>query len=79
MDVVDVFLVSVDGVVFTEEEASVRRAVDWLLSRGVNKILVLSHAGYAADKRIAQRVEGVDVVIGGQSFTLLYNGKDRCK
>ncbi|WP_338669501.1 bifunctional metallophosphatase/5'-nucleotidase [Pseudodesulfovibrio methanolicus] len=44
-----------------------------LEARGVNKIVLLTHEGYEADKRLAAAVPGVDVVVGGHSHTLLGN------
>ncbi len=44
--------------------------VNKLKKEGVNKIIVLSHTGYEFEKQIAQRVSGVDVVIGGHTHEL---------
>ncbi|WP_272701634.1 bifunctional metallophosphatase/5'-nucleotidase [Desulfovibrio sp. Fe33] len=44
-----------------------------LEARGVNKIVLLTHQGFAEDKRLAAEVPGVDVVVGGHSHTLLGN------
>ena len=37
---------------------------------GINKIILLSHSGYEFEKQIAQRVNGVDVIIGGHTHEL---------
>lgn len=42
---------------------------------GINKIIALGHSGFAVDKEIAEKVKGVDVVIGGHTNTFLYSGK----
>lgn len=42
-----------------------------LKTKGVNKIIVLSHTGHEFEKQIAQRVSGVDVIIGGHTHELL--------
>ena len=39
--------------------------------QGVNKIIVLSHTGHDFEKQIAQKVSGVDVIIGGHTHELL--------
>jgi 5'-nucleotidase len=44
-----------------------------LTEQGVNKIVVLSHIGYADDQALAAAVDGVDVIVGGHSHTLLSN------
>ncbi|MDD5557382.1 MAG: bifunctional UDP-sugar hydrolase/5'-nucleotidase [bacterium] len=43
----------------------VRASVEALRSEGVECIVLLSHLGLWADKRIARDVEGIDVIIGG--------------
>lgn len=48
--------------------------VDKLTAMGVNKIIALGHSGFTVDKNIAQKVKGVDVVIGGHTNTFLYTG-----
>lgn len=56
---------------FSDETTSAQSVIDELKLRGVNKIVLLSHLGYAADKTIAAKLSGVDVIIGGDSHTLL--------
>lgn len=46
-----------------------------LESQGINKIVVLGHGGLAADREICRRVPGVDVVLGGYSHALQFNGR----
>ena len=41
--------------------------------KGVNKIILLSHIGYADDQTLAAAIDGVDVIVGGHSHTLLSN------
>jgi 5'-nucleotidase / UDP-sugar diphosphatase len=56
---------------FRDIESSVRKAVQDLTAQGVNKIVLLSHIGYDADRRLAERVADIDVIVGGHSHTLL--------
>ncbi len=42
-------------------------------AQGTNKIIVLSHVGYAEDLAIAKAVRGIDVIVGGHTNTLLSN------
>lgn len=56
---------------FLDEASGAQIAIDALKLRGVNKIVLLSHLGYEADKAIAPKLSGVDVIIGGDSHTLL--------
>ena len=52
---------------FTE----LQEEVNILKEKGVNKIILLSHTGYMAEKLIAQKVSGIDVILGGHSHHLI--------
>lgn len=41
------------------------------LRNQADHVILLSHVGYAEDKRIAENVEGIDLIIGGHSHTAL--------
>jgi len=56
---------------FEDEATAAQREIDRLRGQGINKIIVMSHVGYDYDKQIAARLSGVDVVVGGDSHTLL--------
>ncbi|XP_068454797.1 5'-nucleotidase isoform X2 [Clinocottus analis] len=59
---------------FLDEVESVQLQVDKLQTLGVHKVVALGHSGFTVDRLIAERVRGVDVVIGGHSNTFLYTG-----
>lgn len=61
------------NVVVKDPATSVQATVDTLKGQGINKIVLLSHLGYDADKALAADVSGVDVIIGGHSHTFLYD------
>ncbi len=42
-----------------------------LTKQGVGKIILLSHRGYGADLDLAAKVDGIDLIVGGHSHTLL--------
>ncbi len=50
--------------------------VDKLKSQGVNKIILLSHSGYGYDIKIAQSIDGIDVILGGHSHNLITGVKE---
>jgi 5'-nucleotidase / UDP-sugar diphosphatase len=63
-----------DELVFEYDLISTTQAqVDALTAEGVNKIILVTHIGYAADVEVAQGVSGVDVVVGGHTNTFLSN------
>ncbi|MER3451572.1 MAG: multifunctional 2',3'-cyclic-nucleotide 2'-phosphodiesterase/5'-nucleotidase/3'-nucleotidase [Thermus sp.] len=56
---------------FLDPYEAAQKAVYELLARGIRKILVLSHMGYGEDLKLARRLVGVQVIVGGHSHTLL--------
>ena len=60
-----------DTLVFLDEADSVRKAIASLEAESVTRIIVLSHQGYEKDKAMASAVEGIDIIVGGHSHTLL--------
>ncbi|AXT33860.1 multifunctional 2',3'-cyclic-nucleotide 2'-phosphodiesterase/5'-nucleotidase/3'-nucleotidase [Phaeobacter sp. LSS9] len=65
------------NITFTNPVDAVQGEVDRLTAEGVNKIIVLSHSGYAVDQRVAAGTTGVDVIVGGHSNTYLSNTSDK--
>ncbi len=57
--------------VFNGEVASAQKAIDELKAQGVRHIVAVTHQGYDADKAMAAQLTDVDVVIGGDSHSLL--------
>jgi 5'-nucleotidase / UDP-sugar diphosphatase len=64
------------NVIFTDPVGAVQAEVDRLTAEGVNKIIVLSHSGYAVDQRVAAETTGVDVIVGGHTNTYLSNSAE---
>lgn len=48
-----------------------QKEIDEMQKQGVNKIIVLSHAGYSADVELAKSIEGIDVILGGHTHDLV--------
>ncbi len=65
------------NITFTNPVDAVQGEVDRLTAEGVNKIIVLSHSGYAVDQRVAAGTTGVDVIVGGHSNTYLSNTSEK--
>ena len=61
------------NVVFSSIVDAAQAEIDRLTEDGVDKIIVLSHVGLPADRRLAEELSGVDVIVGGHSHTLLSN------
>lgn len=59
---------------FEDEIEALQPQVDKLIDLGVNKIIALGHSGFMVDQQIAQKVRGVDIVVGGHTNTFLYTG-----
>jgi 5'-nucleotidase len=56
---------------FLDETRTAQQTIDTLKARGVRHIVLLTHQGYEADRAMAAALTDVDVVIGGDSHTLL--------
>ncbi|OYY74686.1 MAG: bifunctional metallophosphatase/5'-nucleotidase [Gammaproteobacteria bacterium 28-57-27] len=57
--------------VFEDEATAAQKAIDALKAQGVQRIVLLSHIGYSMDKSIAAKLTDVDVIVGGDSHSLL--------
>ena len=61
------------GTILTDERTTAQAEIDVLLGNGVNKIILVTHLGYDNDLSLMATLRGVDVVIGGDSHSLLGN------
>lgn len=61
---------------FLDEQATAQQYIDELQGMGVNKIVVMTHYQYQNDIELAKSLSGVDVIVGGDSHTLLGNFTD---
>lgn len=62
-----------DEITFLDEIETAQKYIDELTTLGVSKIVLLTHQGYDNDLSMAKKLTGVDVIIGGDSHTLLGN------
>jgi len=58
---------------FTDEATTAQQYIDELIAKGVNKIILLTHYQYQNDIALAKKLSGVDVIVGGDSHSLLGN------
>ena len=56
---------------FDDERASAQRSIDALKAQGVRHIVLITHHGHDRDLALAAQLNEVDVIIGGDSHTLL--------
>ena len=59
------------GTTIQDEAEATAACVAYLEAEGVNKVVAVSHAGYKLDTERLALIDGVDVIIGGDSHTLL--------
>jgi 5'-nucleotidase/UDP-sugar diphosphatase len=59
---------NVAGLTFSTPESAVKKYLPEL-KRRADIVIVLSHCGLQADKELAARVPGIDVIVGGHSHT----------
>ncbi|WP_036840717.1 bifunctional metallophosphatase/5'-nucleotidase, partial [Pleomorphomonas oryzae] len=58
-------------ITFEDEITYLQKAVKEIEGQGVDKIIALTHVGYLKDQEIAEKVDGIDVIVGGHSHTYL--------
>lgn len=58
---------------FEDEIVYLREAVARMKEEGIDRIILLSHIGFGRDQEIARTVDGISLIIGGHSHTLLSN------
>ena len=56
---------------FLDEIASAQKEIDAYKAQGIQKIILQTHVGYDLDQQLAKSLTDVDVIIGGDSHTLL--------
>jgi 5'-nucleotidase len=59
---------------FADPLEAADRAIFALRRQGIGTVVVLSHLGLPADRRLAAELPGVDTIVGGHSHLLLANG-----
>jgi len=59
------------GTTFEDEATAAQREIDRLKAAGINKIILLTHLTHGGDLQLAARLSDVDVIVGGDSHTLL--------
>ncbi len=62
---------------FTDEIEAAQKEIDSYKAQGIKNIILQTHVGYDLDKKLATSLTDVDVIIGGDSHTLL--GPDSLK
>jgi 2',3'-cyclic-nucleotide 2'-phosphodiesterase (5'-nucleotidase family) len=60
---------NVKGLTFLDPENILPPLVKEVRDRGADVVIVLSHCGLDADRKLAKNVDGVDVIVGGHSHT----------
>lgn len=56
---------------FNDEVTSAQKTIDELRAQGIRHIVAITHQGYDLDKAMAAKLTDVDVIIGGDSHSLL--------
>jgi len=57
--------------IFLDEAKTAQKYIDKLQGMGINKIVLVTHYQYENDVKLAAKLKGADVIIGGDSHTLL--------
>jgi NAD pyrophosphatase/5'-nucleotidase NadN len=60
-----------DTITFLNEIETAQKYIDELKDNGVDRVVLLTHQGYDYDLAMASQLSGVDVIVGGDSHSLL--------
>ncbi|MGB1091110.1 MAG: metallophosphoesterase, partial [Oceanobacter sp.] len=60
-----------EGTEFLDERTTAQQYINELRAEGINKIILMTHYQYENDLELAAKLSGVDVIVGGDSHTLL--------
>ncbi|WP_099611242.1 bifunctional metallophosphatase/5'-nucleotidase [Vibrio fujianensis] len=55
---------------FVSSLTTASKTVEAIHHSGINKIILVSHLGYEADKELAAKIDGISVIVGGHSHIL---------
>lgn len=64
---------NVGELIFEREVQAAQRTVRALREQGVKHIVAITHLGLERDQRLAKEVNGIDLIVGGHSHSLLGN------
>jgi 5'-nucleotidase len=67
------------GIRFNDAAKALQSAVEQLTAQNVTIIIALAHLGLESDRRLARSVDGVDIVVGAHSHSMLSNAHDRAE
>lgn len=56
---------------FDDTVEALQEEINHLKSQGVNRIILLSHTGNDVEKKLAKSLDGVDIIAGGHSHTVI--------
>ncbi len=62
----------VEDLIFLPEVETARRMIERLREKEVDLIIAVNHLGLERDRRLARKVSGIDVIVGGHSHDLLW-------
>ena len=62
---------NLQGLTFPGPEAILPRLIQEVRQQGASIVILLSHLGFEADKRVASAVPGINVIVGGHSHTVI--------
>lgn len=68
-----------EGISFNDAKKTLEDAVAKLIAQDVHIIIALVHLGLENEKRLARAVDGVDIIVGAHSHSLLSNTDDKAE
>lgn len=60
---------------FDETVNAIQNEINKLKEMKIDKVILLSHTGYEEDKKLASSLDGVDIIVGGHTHTVVNGAK----
>jgi 5'-nucleotidase / UDP-sugar diphosphatase len=63
----------IEGLLFLDAVETINKYLPLVRKEGAELVVLLSHCGLTLDKKIAEEVKGIDIIVGAHSHTDLHN------
>ena len=60
---------------FDNTVVALQNEINNLKAQGIDKIILLSHTGYEVDKKLASSLDGIDIIVGGHTHSVVEGAK----
>ncbi len=63
------------NIIYEEAESTIKKYMAEIKNEGIDYLILLSHLGIEEDREIAEKIDGIDVIIGSHSHTFIHEAE----